>query len=72
MELCDLPCGMSARVVEVRLGRDTARRLEVLGIYAGARVTLLKATPFRRTFLIGTAYSRVVLARAAARGVICA
>lgn len=72
MELTKIPCGRTVRVVSAGLDPAMRSRLRILGIYAGARVTVLKISPLRHTFLIGTEYARVVLARAAAEEIVCA
>ncbi len=66
MNLCELSCGQRARVLSVR-AETLIGRLSALGVYPGARLTLLKRSPLGHTYLIASEASRVALAREIAR-----
>ncbi len=72
MKLIDVPCGSAVRALAFSLAPALRVRLAVLGIYPGARLVLLARTPLRHTYLVGTEYACVVLARAVAEGIVCA
>lgn len=64
--LCDLKRGETALVLSVAADTALRERLKVLGVYAGARVKLLKTSAFRRTFLLATDSGKAALGRSIA------
>ena len=68
MTVCDLKRGEAALVLSVGEEGALRERLRVLGIYAGARVELLR-TSRRKTFLLLTACGKAALGRSVAEGV---
>ena len=69
MTVCDLKRGERALVLSVAADAPLRERLTILGVYAGARVRLLKVSLFRRTFLLATQSGRVALGSSVAAGV---
>lgn len=69
MNICDLKRGEAALVLSVEGDRPLRERLNVLGVYAGARIVLLKISLFGKTFLLSTASGKVALGRTVAVGV---
>ncbi len=69
MTICDMKRGESAVVLKVELSRELRERMLSFRIHAGAKITMLKVSPFKKTYLLQAGSSRVALARDAALGV---
>ena len=69
MSICDLKRGEAAIVLSVAAEPALRERMKILGVYAGARVKLLKSSLLRRTFLLSTGTGRAALGRSVAAGV---
>ncbi len=69
MTVCDLKRGERAVVLSVSAERALRERLNILGIYAGARIKLLRISFFHKTFLLSTVSGRAALGRSVAAGV---
>ncbi len=66
MNICDMERGDVAVVLSVCAEKALRERLKVLGIYAGARIKLLKTSFFRKTFLLSSASGKVALGKSVA------
>ena len=64
--LTSLSKGMRAKIAEVEGGRALRSRLAALGVRPGEEVTLLRVSPLRRTYLVGTEESVFALGKEAA------
>ena len=69
MTICDLQRGDRALVQKVELEGELREKLLSLQIHAGARLTVLKVSPFRRVFVVQAGSSRLALGREVAGGV---
>lgn len=69
MSICDLNRGEAALVLSVAGEGPLKKRLNILGVYAGARIFLLRVSLFKRTFLLSTGSGKVALGRSVAAGV---
>ncbi len=63
MTILDLKRGTRAVVLKVDASDPVRERLRALGIYAGSKLTLLKCSLFKKTFLVQAGFSRVALGR---------
>lgn len=69
MSICpitSLSKGMRAKVAEVEGEGALRSRLAALGVRSGEEVTLLRVSPLRRTYLVGTEESVFALGKEAA------
>ena len=69
MNICDLKRGGNAVVLRVELDEELRARLASLGIYTGAKLKLLKASPLRHTYLVLAGSTRTALSKEVAKGV---
>ena len=65
-QITSLPKGMRAKVAEVEGESALRSRLVALGVRPGEEVTLLRVSPLRRTYLVGTEESVFALGKEAA------
>ncbi len=65
-QITSLPKGMRAKVAEVEGESALRSRLVALGVRPGEEVTLLRVSPLRRTYLLGTEESVFALGKEAA------
>ena len=69
MNLCELKRGDKAVVLKVELPMLLKERLRALRVYSGARVTVLKVSVRKGTFLIESGSGKIALGRDVAEGV---
>ncbi len=69
MTLCDLKRDGKAIVLKIDCPQDVRERLVSLGLYAGAKLTLLRVSPLRHTYLVQAGASRVAMRREVAQEV---
>ncbi len=69
MTICDMKKGETALVLSVAADPALRERMKILGIYAGARIKLLKTSFFRKTFLLSTGTGRAAIGKSVAGGV---
>lgn len=63
MTVCDLKKGERAVVVRVETDEPLKERLRMLNVTGNRKITLLKTTPFGKTFLLGAGSAMVALRR---------
>ena len=69
MNISDMKRGKNAVVLKVEHDDELRARLASLGIYTGAKLTLLKVSPLRHTYLVLAGSTRTALSREVAEGV---
>ena len=69
MNISDLKKGMHAVVWKVEQPAPMRERLRFLGVYAGAKITVLKVSLFKRSYLVQAGSAKVALGREVAEGV---
>ena len=69
MNICDLKRGNKAVVLKVDHDEVLRARLASLGIYTGAKLTLLKASPLRHVYIVLAGSTRTALSKEVAERV---
>ena len=69
MNICELKKGERAVVLKVEHPDPVRERLRYLGIYTGAKIVLLKASFFKKTYLVQAGGAKVALGREVALGI---
>ena len=69
MTICDMKKGMCAVVLKVEGAEAIRERLRFLGIYKGAKVTLIKTSLLKGVFLVQAGSARAALGKEVAAGV---
>ncbi len=69
MTVCDLKKGERAVVLKVELNEEMSGRLRYLNVYKGAKVTLLKVSLFKKTWLLQAKSAKIALRREVAQGI---
>lgn len=69
MTICDMKRGESAVVIRVELEEDLRARLASLRVFAGAKITLLRVSLLKHTYLVKAGSADLALEREIARGV---
>lgn len=67
MTVCDLKKGETATVVGLGVSPQLKERLRALCIYPNAKITLLKVSLFRTTYLVGVGFCKVAMRRCVAQ-----
>ncbi len=69
MNISDLKRGERAVVLKVELERELRERLLSLQIHAGAKLLVLKVSPFRRVWIVQAGSGKIAMDRETAQGV---
>ena len=69
MTICDLKRGARAVVLKVEGDTPVRERLYSYGLFVGARVTLLRTSLFKKTYLLQVGGTRVALEKSIAGGI---
>ena len=69
MTICDLKRGDRGVVLKVECDGPLREKLISLGVFTGAKLIVLKISPFRHTYLIQAGSGRLLLRKEAAAGV---
>lgn len=69
MTVCDMKAGEEAEVLKVELTDEVRERLRYLGVSAGAPITLLKVSLFKKTYLVQAQSARLAVGREVAEGI---
>ena len=67
MTVCDLKKGETATVVGLGVSPQLKERLRALNIFPTAKITLLKVSLFRKTYLVGVGFCKVAMRKSVAR-----
>ncbi len=70
MTVADLRRGERAVVIRVALDEELRARLAFLRVFAGAKISMLKVSLFKKTFLIQAGTATIALERGAAEGIL--
>ncbi len=63
MNICDLKKGERAVVIKVECVGELRDRLISLGLFCGAKITLLKVSPLKHSYLVSVGSGKVALAK---------
>ena len=69
MTICDMKRGSRAVVLKVEQPVAVWERLRSYGIYTGTKITLLRVSMFKKTYLLQVGSTRVALGRSVAAGI---
>ncbi len=69
MCICDLKRGERAVVLKVEQSAPVRERLRAFGIFTGAKLTLLKVSPLKKTYLVEAGSGKIAVGREIAAGV---
>lgn len=69
MTICDLKRGARAVVLKVEGEASVRERLHSYGLFAGAKVTLLRVSMLKKTYLLQVGGTRVALEKTIAAGI---
>lgn len=69
MNVCGMKAGESAEVLGVDFSNEIKQRLRYLGVTEGARITLLKVSPCKRTYLVQAPSAKIAIGREVAEGI---
>ena len=63
MTICDIKRGTRVVVLKVEASEPVRERLCALGIHTGSKITVLKVSLFKRTFLVQAGPNKIALGR---------
>ncbi|MBD5636575.1 MAG: ferrous iron transport protein A [Clostridia bacterium] len=69
MNVCDMKAGEEALVEEIALSDEVKERFRYLNVTAGAPLTLLKVSFFKKTYLIQARSAKIAIGREVAEGI---
>ena len=69
MNVCDMKVGETALVKKVGLSGRVRERLKYLNVAEGASLVLLKASFFKKTYLIQARSAKIAIGREVAEGI---
>ena len=69
MTICDLQKGDRALVKKVELEGELREKLLSLQIHAGAKIAVLKVSPFKRVYVLQAGSGKIAVGREVAGGV---
>ncbi len=69
MNICQLKRGESAFVMRVDVEAPLKERLRSLNVYPNSKITLLKVSPFKKTYLLQAGSAVVAMRREIASGI---
>ena len=69
MNICGMNAGERVKVLAVELPDDVTQRLRYLGVAAGAEIVLLKASFFKKTYLVQARSAKIAIGREVAEGI---
>ena len=69
MTVCDLKRGQGAVVLKVELSEEMQTRLRYLNVYKGAKISLVKVSFRKKTYLLQAGTAKVALDSGTAAGI---